>query len=186
MAENDEDVTERNDGELSRRSALKKGGVVAGGLAVGGAASSGTASGSDAGDATATQRRGAVTETFEFQLETVNTCLDPEEFVTGQLTIRTTVMVSDLRPGGYTVSIVDHAHGTASGDQGNEYVFNDQMHFHTVTAGAETLTERFRGRLISKGPAPDEVIEGSHHVTINANGEVTSVKTELSEIYCVG
>jgi hypothetical protein len=66
--------------------------------------------------------------------------------------------------------------GTAVGSfSGRRYVFNESSHFITTSsAPGSTFTLPMSIRLIGQGDAPDMHLHWIMHVTVNANGEITS------------
>lgn len=102
---------------------------------------------------------------YAFFIE-LNACSDELVFIEGTFLVVTT----PNNNGKYT----QHAyfHGTGTGFQGNEYVYND--HYKFVTSGTD-YEIAYETLLISKGSEPNE-----RFIFYNDNGEVSG------EFVCVG
>lgn len=86
------------------------------------------------------------------------------------LTFRVTLDSS----GGFHLGAHDNIHVTATGDQGNTYVGNEEDNFEVNgRVGVEvTATDTFSE--ISKGSAPNFVVQAVFHITVNPDGTVTA------------
>jgi hypothetical protein len=64
---------------------------------------------------------------------------------------------------------------------GVKYEWNDAINESPNIAPPFTNTWTRRFRLIGQGQVPDRFLDGIFHVTVNANGEVTSFKDEFTD-----
>ena len=82
--------------------------------------------------------------------------------------------------GGFHLAQHDNIHVTATGDQGNTYVGNEEDSFElNGTVGIEeTATDIFTE--ISRGSAPNFVQKAVFHVTVNPNGTVTAFVNDFT------
>src|SRR5262249_39025167 len=82
--------------------------------------------------------------------------------------------------GGFHLAQHDNIHVTATGDQGNTYVGNEEDSFEfNATVGVEqTATDIFTE--ISQGPAPNFVIKAVFHITVHPDGTVTAFVNDFT------
>ena len=83
--------------------------------------------------------------------------------------------------GGFHADFHDNVHVTATGDQGNSYVGNQEDNGPLNGRVAMEQTLPFTFSEISKGAAPNFEVHALQHITVNANGSVTvSINTFTS------
>ena len=81
------------------------------------------------------------------------------------------------------ISVHASGHLDGAGDQGNTYNVNETENLivnGSLTNGQFEVNDVFNLEFISKGGAPNFVVHLSFHVTYNANGTITVVKTTSS------
>jgi hypothetical protein len=123
---------------------------------------------------------------FSFAGTLINPCTGETFFVEGtQLFVFHATLDAD---GGEHFYVNSTFQGQGVSDSGAKYVFHETTPTHTKLApdSANNFTSTTTGRYIRQGsatPEDDFVIKLMSHVTINANGEVTSLTTTM-EIEC--
>jgi hypothetical protein len=99
------------------------------------------------------------------------------EFVSGVVTVKTTVHETLDANGGYHFHFHDVFMGRAVGEtSGIQYVGpqTDHESFHVSSSGALEDTYTLNFRFISRGSTDNILTHGLFHITITPNGDVTS------------
>jgi len=129
---------------------------------------------------------GTFPQRFSFAGTLINPCTGETFFVEGtQLFLFHTTLDAD---GGEHFNVNSTIQAQGVSDSGVKYVFQETgpTHIKNALDSANTFTSTDTGRFIRQGsttPEDDFVVKIMSHVTINANGELTSESTTL-EIEC--
>ncbi len=129
---------------------------------------------------------GTSPQRFSFAGTLINPCTGETFFVEGtQLFLFHTTLDAD---GGEHFNVNSTFQGQGVSDSGVKYVFRETAPFHIKNAldSANTFTGMATGRFIRQGsatPEDDFLVKFMSHVTINANGELTSEFATM-EIEC--
>jgi hypothetical protein len=116
-----------------------------------------------------------------------NTCTDPIESISG-LAVAHTVVHRHVVNGEKRFIFKEHiARWDATGDSGTKYTGTASARITSVVEadGPTTIGETFKSRIISKGPAQNEIALIRTRTTINENGDV-EVEVIDFEIKCTG
>lgn len=93
-----------------------------------------------------------------------------------------TASVTLDRAGGFHISYHDNIHVTATGDQGNTYVGNQEDNFQINGRVGYEETETLVFSEISKGSAPNFEVHAIFHITVHPDGTVTAFVDHFTAI----
>lgn len=107
------------------------------------------------------------------------------ESVSGAVTTKGHLHATLDSAGGILVAIVATVQGTATGlSSGDSYIFRESVDLTVNGHAGEEITIGVRARLIGHGHTADAWVRTLIHLTVNANGDLTASKIEVTDNGC--